>query len=102
MVFSYLNGSVSHLVRLVYLRRELALLSCFALKDVSNRLFSLTEWETDPVFLANTILYLSFFVIGDGIMDMMLKPALQTYESKDAPKDVEEGDDDDWIQKKYS
>ena len=32
-------------------------------------------------------------------MDMMLKPALQTYESKDAPKDVEEGDDDDWIQK---
>ena len=44
------------------------------------------------------MLYL-LFVIGDGIMDMMLKPALQTYESKDAPKDVEEGDDDDWIQK---
>ena len=40
-------------------------------------------------------LNLNFFLDeGDGIMDMMLKPALQTYESKDAPKAEEEDDDD--------
>jgi hypothetical protein len=32
---------------------------------------------------------------GDGIMDMMLKPALQTYESKDAANHTNDNDDDE-------
>ena len=39
---------------------------------------------------------------GDGIMDMMLKPALKTYESREsgpAPKAELETDEDDWTDK---
>ena len=32
---------------------------------------------------------------GDGIMDMMLKPTLQTYESKEGKKDGGGGDSDE-------
>ena len=38
-----------------------------------------------------------FFDRGDGIMEMMLKPALATYESKDDKSKKSADEDDDWI-----
>ena len=32
---------------------------------------------------------------GDGVMDMLMKPTLQTYDSKEAPKAAAESDGDD-------
>ena len=38
---------------------------------------------------------LGSFFAGDGIMDMMLKPALHTYESQDAKKGKDDGGGDE-------
>ena len=35
---------------------------------------------------------------GDGIMEMMLKPTLATYESKDDKSKKSDDEDDDWSQ----
>ena len=38
-----------------------------------------------------------FFDRGDGIMEMMLKPTLATYESKDDKSKKSDDEDEDWI-----
>ena len=61
------------------------------LKDLEHNVGYSSIWKKYLKSLTNSV---PFFA-GDGIMDMMLKPALHTYESQDAKRGKDDGGGDE-------